>query len=82
LSVTQYGASAMLMRCISNADAVHLSEDNNDIIKEYVYSASANEIDDVKHVLKDLPSNLEYAYLNGNANSPVIIASNLTKKEQ
>ena len=70
------------IRRIGNIDAAHLSDDSNDVIKEQVYSASANNIDDVKPVLKDLPSTLEYAYLNGNTNSPVIIASDLTPKEK
>ena len=40
------------IRHINNNDAAHLSEDISDYVKEQVYSASANEIDDVKPVLK------------------------------
>nr|GEY14260.1 hypothetical protein [Tanacetum cinerariifolium] len=35
----------------------------NDIRSEHLYSASANEIDEKKPELKDLPTHLEYAYL-------------------
>ncbi|GJZ84719.1 reverse transcriptase domain-containing protein [Tanacetum coccineum] len=49
---------------------------------EHLYSASANEIDEKRPVLKDLPSYLEYAYLKGDESCPVIISSKLTKKEK
>lgn len=70
------------IRRIRIADAVDLSEDSSKCRKEQVYSASANEINDVKPVLKDLPPNLEYAYLNGNTNSPVIFGSDLKEREK
>ncbi|GKB54347.1 hypothetical protein Tco_0905100 [Tanacetum coccineum] len=49
---------------------------------EHLYSASANEIDKKRPVLKDLPSYLEYAYLKGDESCPVIISSKLTEKEK
>ncbi|GJZ88028.1 DNA-directed DNA polymerase [Tanacetum coccineum] len=49
---------------------------------EHLYSASANEIDEKRPVLKDLPSHLEYAYLKGDESCPVIISSKLIEKEK
>ncbi|GKB66102.1 hypothetical protein Tco_0927514 [Tanacetum coccineum] len=49
---------------------------------EHLYSASANEIDEKRPELKDLPSHLEYAYLKGSESCPVIISSKLTEKEK
>ncbi|GJV24818.1 reverse transcriptase domain-containing protein [Tanacetum coccineum] len=49
---------------------------------EHLCSASANEIDEKKPKLKDLPPHLEYAYLKGDKTHPVIISSKLTKKEK
>ncbi|GKA29102.1 reverse transcriptase domain-containing protein [Tanacetum coccineum] len=43
--------------------------------KEHLYSASANEIDEKKPELKDLPHPLEYAYLHGDKSFPIIISS-------
>ncbi|GJR97517.1 reverse transcriptase domain-containing protein [Tanacetum coccineum] len=50
------------------------------ISNEYLYSASANEIDEKKPELKDLPSHLEYAYLHNNKKIPIIISSKLSEK--
>ncbi|GJX07888.1 reverse transcriptase domain-containing protein [Tanacetum coccineum] len=49
---------------------------------EHLYSASANEIDEKKPELKDLPSHLEYAYLHNDESFPIIISSKLSKKEK
>ncbi|GJX12911.1 hypothetical protein Tco_0204669 [Tanacetum coccineum] len=49
---------------------------------EQLYSASANEIDEKKPELKDLPNHLEYAYLHGNKSFPMVISSKLSKKEK
>nr|GFB54494.1 putative reverse transcriptase domain-containing protein [Tanacetum cinerariifolium] len=49
---------------------------------EHLYSASASEIDEKKPELKDLPSHLEYAYLNGDRACPVIVSSKLIEKEK
>nr|GEW81199.1 DNA-directed DNA polymerase [Tanacetum cinerariifolium] len=49
---------------------------------KHVYSVSANEIDEKKQELKDLPSHLEYAYLHGDKSFPIIISSKLYKKEK
>ncbi|GJV49966.1 DNA-directed DNA polymerase [Tanacetum coccineum] len=51
-------------------------------LNEYLCSASANEIDEKIPELKDLPSHLEYAYLNEDRACTVIISSKLTKKEK
>ncbi|GJY50363.1 reverse transcriptase domain-containing protein [Tanacetum coccineum] len=49
---------------------------------EHLYSTSANEIDEKKPELKNLPPHLEYAYLNGDKSFPIIISSKLSKKEK
>ncbi|GJZ06963.1 reverse transcriptase domain-containing protein [Tanacetum coccineum] len=43
---------------------------------------SANEIDEKKPELKDLPHHLEYAYLHGDKSFPIIIFSKLSEKEK
>ncbi|GJZ79959.1 reverse transcriptase domain-containing protein [Tanacetum coccineum] len=42
----------------------------------------ANEIDEKKPALKDLPHHLEYAYLHGDESFPIIILSKLSEKEE
>ncbi|GJY88628.1 DNA-directed DNA polymerase [Tanacetum coccineum] len=54
----------------------------NDVKSEHLYSASANEIDEKKPELKNLPQHLEYAYLNGDKSFPIIISSELSEKEK
>ncbi|GJR66166.1 hypothetical protein Tco_0012231 [Tanacetum coccineum] len=49
---------------------------------EPVYSANANEIDEKKPELKDLPHHLEYTYLHGDKSFPKIISSELSDKEK
>nr|GEW79441.1 putative reverse transcriptase domain-containing protein [Tanacetum cinerariifolium] len=49
---------------------------------EHLYSASANEIDEKRPELKDLPPHLEYAYLKGDESCSVIVSSKLTEKEE
>ncbi|GJT06341.1 reverse transcriptase domain-containing protein [Tanacetum coccineum] len=58
--------------------AVYSQETKN----EHLYSASANEIDEKRPVLKDIPTHLEYTYLKGDESRPVIISSELTEKEK
>ncbi|GJV79519.1 hypothetical protein Tco_1515389 [Tanacetum coccineum] len=50
--------------------------------REHLYLASANEIDEKKPELKDLPHHLEYAYLHGDKSFPIIISSELSEKEK
>ncbi|GKE05048.1 hypothetical protein Tco_1397066 [Tanacetum coccineum] len=50
--------------------------------REHLYLASANEIDEKKLELKDLPHHLEYAYLHGDKSFPIIILSKLSEKEK
>ncbi|GKE68926.1 reverse transcriptase domain-containing protein, partial [Tanacetum coccineum] len=54
----------------------------NDVKSEYLYSASANEINEKKPKLKNLPQHLEYAYLHGDKSFPIIISSKLSEKEK
>ncbi|GJV91972.1 DNA-directed DNA polymerase [Tanacetum coccineum] len=49
---------------------------------QYDVSNHANEIDEKKPELKDLPSHLEYAYLHGNKSFPIIISSKLSEEEK
>nr|GEU83278.1 hypothetical protein [Tanacetum cinerariifolium] len=49
---------------------------------EHLYSASANEIDEKKPKLKDLPSYLDYAYLHGDECFPIIISSKLFERKK
>ncbi|GJR86234.1 DNA-directed DNA polymerase [Tanacetum coccineum] len=44
--------------------------------------SSANEIDEKKPEMKDLPNHLEYAYLHGDKSFPIIISSKLSDKEK
>ncbi|GKC46271.1 DNA-directed DNA polymerase [Tanacetum coccineum] len=53
-----------------------------EVEREHLYSASANESDEKKPELKDLPHYLEYAYLHGNKSFPIIISSKLSEKEK
>ncbi|GKA70208.1 reverse transcriptase domain-containing protein, partial [Tanacetum coccineum] len=50
--------------------------------REHLCSASANEIDEKKPELKDLPHHLEYVYLHGDKSFPIIISSELSDKEK
>ncbi|GKD09431.1 reverse transcriptase domain-containing protein [Tanacetum coccineum] len=54
----------------------------DDVKSEHLYSASANEIDEKKPELKNLPQHLEYAYLHGDKSFPIIISSELSEKEK
>ncbi|GJS17832.1 DNA-directed DNA polymerase [Tanacetum coccineum] len=56
--------------------------ENYEFEREQLYSASANEIDEKKLELKNLPQQLEYAYLHGDKSFPIIISSNLSEKEK
>ncbi|GKC78371.1 reverse transcriptase domain-containing protein [Tanacetum coccineum] len=47
------------------------TEGTNMIKSEHLYLAIANEIDEKKPELKNLPSHLEYAYLHGNKSFPM-----------
>nr|GEX64030.1 hypothetical protein [Tanacetum cinerariifolium] len=52
------------------------------LVREHLYSASANDIDEKKPELKDLPNHLEYAYLHGDKSFPIIISSEFSNKEK
>ncbi|GKA03652.1 reverse transcriptase domain-containing protein [Tanacetum coccineum] len=74
------------IRCIDNVNKTYSDGQENEGVKnisnEHLYSASANEIDEKKPELKDLPSHLEYAYLHNNESFPIIISSKLSEKEK
>ncbi|GJW03211.1 hypothetical protein Tco_1562067 [Tanacetum coccineum] len=53
-----------------------------EVEREHLYSASANKIHEKKLELKDLPHHLEYAYVHGDKSFPIIISSELSKKEK
>ncbi|GJY60686.1 DNA-directed DNA polymerase [Tanacetum coccineum] len=54
----------------------------NKVKREQLYSTSANEIDEKKPKLKNLPQHLEYTYLHGDKYFPIIISSKLSEKEK
>ncbi|GJW04507.1 putative nucleotidyltransferase, ribonuclease H [Tanacetum coccineum] len=54
----------------------------NKVEREQLYSASANEIDEKKPELKNLPQHLEYAYLYEDKSFPIIISSKLSEREK
>ncbi|GJY51037.1 DNA-directed DNA polymerase [Tanacetum coccineum] len=54
----------------------------DDVISEHLYPASANEIDEEKLELKNLPQHLEYAYLHGDKSFPIIISSKFSEEEK
>ncbi|GJS46239.1 hypothetical protein Tco_0596360 [Tanacetum coccineum] len=78
--------SVKSIRRIEILDTTYLGpqkmQDFKKTLNEYLCLATANEIDEKIPELKDLPSHLEYAYLNEDRACPVIISSKLTKKEK
>ncbi|GKA90870.1 DNA-directed DNA polymerase [Tanacetum coccineum] len=62
--------------------ATQETTNGSNVKSEHLYSASANEIDEKKPELKNLPKHLEYAYLYGDESFPIIISSKLSKKEK
>ncbi|GJY97855.1 DNA-directed DNA polymerase [Tanacetum coccineum] len=54
----------------------------NNVKREQLFSASANEIDEKKPKMKNLPQDLEYAYLYGDKSFPIIISSKLSEREK
>ncbi|GJV42547.1 hypothetical protein Tco_1420987 [Tanacetum coccineum] len=67
---------------IRRIDHINMPYSQEETQNEHLYSASAIEIDEKIPELKDLPSHLEYAYLEGDKSCPVIISSKLTEKEK
>ncbi|GKA57368.1 DNA-directed DNA polymerase [Tanacetum coccineum] len=55
---------------------------SEEVKSKHLYSASANEIDEKKPKLKDLPHHLKYIYLHDDKSFPIIISSKLSKKEK
>ncbi|GKB71287.1 reverse transcriptase domain-containing protein [Tanacetum coccineum] len=58
------------------------SDGNNESDPENSIRPSANEIDEEKLELKNLPQHLEYAYLHGDKSFPIIISSKLSEEEK
>ncbi|GJV50365.1 reverse transcriptase domain-containing protein [Tanacetum coccineum] len=56
--------------------------ERDEVKSEHLYLVSANEIDEKKPELKNLPQHLEYAYLHGDKSFPIIISSKLYEKEK
>ncbi|GJW06204.1 DNA-directed DNA polymerase [Tanacetum coccineum] len=54
----------------------------DDVKREHLYSANANEIDEKKPDLKNVPQHLEYTYLHGDKSFPIIISSKLSEREK
>ncbi|GJU77727.1 DNA-directed DNA polymerase [Tanacetum coccineum] len=67
---------------IDDLDDTINEEERDEVKSEHLYLASANEIDEKKPELKNLPQHLEYAYLHGDKSFPVIISSKLSEKEK
>ncbi|GJT09423.1 DNA-directed DNA polymerase [Tanacetum coccineum] len=67
-----------------NAEAQELLKmpEPNKVEREQLYSASANKIDEKKPELNFFPQHLEYACLHGDKSFPIIISSELSKKEK
>ncbi|GJV55908.1 hypothetical protein Tco_1456913 [Tanacetum coccineum] len=85
-NLKNYGNSEEPIRRITQVDTAypktHETQGSERAQNEHLYSASANEIDEKKPELKELPPHLKYAYLKGNESCPVIISSKLTEKEK
>ncbi|GJZ68215.1 putative nucleotidyltransferase, ribonuclease H [Tanacetum coccineum] len=60
----------------------HRTSNGDNVKSEHLYSASANEIDEKKSELKNLPQHLEYTYLHGDESFPIIISSELSENEK
>ncbi|GJU87208.1 putative nucleotidyltransferase, ribonuclease H [Tanacetum coccineum] len=56
--------------------------EHDEVKSEHLYLANANEIDEKKPELKNLPQHLEYAFLYGDKSFPVIISSKLSENEK
>ncbi|GJR73850.1 hypothetical protein Tco_0086215 [Tanacetum coccineum] len=76
----------MPIRCINSVNTPYSvtrkTTGTDEVNSEHLYLASANEIDEKKPKLKDLPHHLEYAYLHGSKSFPIIISSKFSKKEK
>ncbi|GJZ96864.1 hypothetical protein Tco_0669198 [Tanacetum coccineum] len=58
------------------------SDSENSIRRINFINTPANEIDEKKPELKNLPQHLEYAYLHGDKSFPIIVSSELSDKEK
>ncbi|GJY82355.1 reverse transcriptase domain-containing protein [Tanacetum coccineum] len=67
---------------IRRIDHINTPYSQEETQNEHLYSPSAIEIDEKISELKDLPSHLEYAYLEGDESCLVMILSKLTEKEK
>ncbi|GJX87768.1 DNA-directed DNA polymerase [Tanacetum coccineum] len=58
------------------------TEGTDRVKNKHLYSSSANDIDEEKLELEDLPCHLEYAYLHGTKSFLIIISSKLSEEEK
>ncbi|GKB50131.1 DNA-directed DNA polymerase [Tanacetum coccineum] len=74
------------IRCIESVNtpypAAQKTAEPNKVESEQLYLAIANEINEKKPELKNLPQHLEYAYLHGDKSFPIIISSKLSEREK
>ncbi|GKB12991.1 hypothetical protein Tco_0846914 [Tanacetum coccineum] len=66
----------------ASSDEDDKSDPENSIRRIDSSNTPANEIDEKKPELKNLPQHLEYTYLHGDKSFPIIISSKLSKKEK
>ncbi|GJR04121.1 hypothetical protein Tco_0527105 [Tanacetum coccineum] len=60
----------------------HKTTRYDEVESKHLYTANANEIEEKKPELKDLPHHLEYAYLHSDKSFLIIISSKLSEKEK
>ncbi|GJZ30483.1 DNA-directed DNA polymerase [Tanacetum coccineum] len=72
------------LECCESASSNGNNESDLENLIRRINSANtpANEINEKKPELKNLPQHLEYAYLQGDKSFPIIISSELSKKEK
>ncbi|GJT65910.1 hypothetical protein Tco_1017390 [Tanacetum coccineum] len=66
----------------TSSDEKNGSDSENSIRRIDSVNTPANEIDEKKPELKNLPQHLEYAYLHGDKSFPIIISSELSETEK
>ncbi|GKD42743.1 hypothetical protein Tco_1267388 [Tanacetum coccineum] len=74
---SQHPDSVNSIRRIEDLNTAYQINQRDEFKREQLYTAGANKINKKKPELKNLPSHLEYAYLDNNESRPVIISSQL-----
>ncbi|GJR56436.1 hypothetical protein Tco_1406957 [Tanacetum coccineum] len=67
------------LKCCESTDS---NNSENSIRRINSVNTPANEIDEKKPELNNLPQHLEYTYLHGDKSFPIIISSKLSEKEK